>query len=258
MSNDLDCKVKALELRLELVRKQAVRGTIITAVGYGILVVFVFIYTTVLVNMLRNAATPDNLSAIVKTTIQERLPALRVKAVEYAKENTPKLVEHLATLPRAVIPSIEGRLKGLIDTQVDAMVVTVKGDLVPRMLKVLDDNAAAINLTAESLKDQSVADGLALLLVDEVESKLDEMVNDQFRHSCGEVRAQIDRVHELPLAKMTKQELAERKLLVGWVFLLEHGSVDSTYGNVVEKMGHAYEYLFHGFTSKIEGQSIEL
>jgi hypothetical protein len=223
-----------------------------TALVYGVLVVFVFIYTNVIIGALKKAATPDNLSAVIKSTIQEQLPALREKVISSAKDNAPQLAEYLVTLPKEVVPMLEDRIKELADNQIDVVVVGIKTDLVPRIVDILDANAEAINLTAESLKDQSVANALALLLVEELEVEMDKLFNDQFRRSCADLRNQIDQIREKPTATLSQQERVERQLLVNWVFLTEYGDAQTAYGNVVERLGHAYEFLFNTLKAKVE------
>jgi len=256
--NELETKVDALAARLEGIRRKAVTGTITTAIVYGLLVVFVFGYTNFVIVKLKKLATPDNLSALARASFQGQLPALRRSIVTIVKDYAPQLADYVADLPREVLPAIEQQIKDLADSQVDALAVAVKTDLVPRMMEVLDTNAAAINLTAESLKDQSVANGLALLLVDEVELQMEKMFNEQFHRSCLDLRDQIDQLRERPVDKLTNKELAERKLLAGWVFLVEYGDAESTYGNVLERLGHMYEFMFHSFKQKVEGEPAEL
>jgi hypothetical protein len=249
--NDLERKVDALAAKLDASRKKAVFSTKLTALVYGLLVVFVFAYTNFIVSQLKRAATPDNLSAVVKTTIQQMLPGLRKNVVNSAKESAPKLADYLAGLPKEVTPMVEEKVKGLVDSQIDVVVAAVKTDLVPRLVEVLEANAEAINLTAESLKDQSVANALSLLLVEELEVEMDKMFNDQFRRTCGELRDQLDQIREKPAASLTQKERVERQLLVSWVFLVEHGDAKSSYGNVVERVGHMYEFLFGQAQEKI-------
>jgi len=250
--NDMERKIEALEKQLQTVHAKAVFGTKMTALVYGVLVVFVFIYTNVIIGALKKAATPDNLSAVIKATVQEQLPTLRENVISSAKENAPKLADYLATLPKEVMPILEERVKALADEQIDVVVAGVKTEIVPRIVEVLEANAEAINLTAESIKDQSVANALALLLVEELEGEMDKLFNDQFRRSCADLREQIDAVREKPAGTMNQRDRVERQLLVGWVFLTEHGDAQTAYGNIVERLGHAYEFLFNTLKVKVE------
>jgi hypothetical protein len=249
--NDLERKIDALAAQLDASRKKAVFSTKLTALVYGLLVVFVFAYTSFIVTHLKRAATPDNLSAVVKTTIQEMLPALRVNVVNSAKASAPQLADYLANLPKEVAPILEDRVKSLVDDQIDVVVTAVKTDLVPRLVEVLDANAEAIHLTTESLKDQSVASALSLLLVEELEVEMDKMFNDQFRRTCADLRDQLDQIREKPVDALTQKERVERQLLIGWVFLTEHGDAQSSYGNVLERLGHMYEFVFGAVQEKI-------
>jgi hypothetical protein len=242
--SELKNKVDTLAGQVDSIRSKTVSVTRITAVVYCVLVVFVIGYTSFIMGKINELVTPEIVSTHLRMTLEDQLPSLRADLVKASKDMSPQLADYLVNSSKAMIPSVEDKLKNIIDLQVNNLTTSIKSDIQPVLVTIIDDNAKEINFTADTLKDEAAANQLARALVDEIEIEIEKAIGGEFRKRIALLDADLDAIANKPLSMMTRREAAERKLIASWVFLLQHSkSEQNILSGVMENIASYFDYL---------------
>lgn len=239
MSN-LETKINALADRVEKVQKKARTGAIVTAIVYVVLVLFVIAYTTVIMGQLRSTLTAENVSAQIQSVVRDQLPELRRSVRDYAKGQVPMLVDAAVAQVDTVLPMAETQIKRVIDNRVDYLLALFRRDLMPKLRAVVDEHADAIDLTSDTLKEDASRRALAKVLMEEVEGQFDYVLSRNLKVELYSVRKQLEELAAKPVDELTQAEAVKRKLIVNWMFMLEHeGSVRGVLVDLFTSIGHS-------------------
>ena len=224
----------------------------ISAAIYVVIFLAVVVYAHIIGSGLRRAVTPDNISAILRNAVQERLPEVRMAINSAARDNAPLLADTVVASLHAAIPLVELGVRDFLDAQVARISDSLKRDLTPIILGVLDENAEAINLTAESLKDQSVAAALVDIFSDSLEEELAKIFDERFHAACNELRDDLDRLRTKSSEELTNKQAVERRLIANWVFLMEYGDGGDLPGGIFQHLGGSGEFMFRGLLEETD------
>ena len=77
------------------------------------------------------------------------------------------------------------------------------------------------------IADERIANELAKALAAEVTKDLKSLAGGKMERGVANLKRQLDAIASKPYAKLTKKEAAERRLIVNWVYLMEHGEAPS-------------------------------
>lgn len=243
--SELNNKVDALASQIASIKSKTAATTRVMVIVYCIFVVFVFAYTTFIMSRINELVTPEGVSTYLRVTLEDQIPDIRKELVKTSKENAPELASYLVSSSQAMIPGVEDKLKEIIDMQVEDLIASLKSDVKPEMVKVIHDNAKEINLTAKTLKDQTAANDLARALVGELDREMGKMIGRGFSRRINILRKDLDFIARRPLSELTMKEATERKVIMSWVFLMEHGvSGENLFGEVLEQAAISYNNLW--------------
>lgn len=237
-------KMNALSEKIEKMQKQAMKSTKVYAIIYLVVVLFVFIYTNVIMEMIKVQVTPDNLSAQLRVTIEEQLLSDEncEKVISYCKEQGPIWAEDLVGMThKQIIPMVKLQVKDAVDKTADEGIVAMQKELFPKIKKLINANAHELS-KHKDITDQNIANEMAKILVDECEKQIDGFINDNVKYRIGVLRDQLENMSSSPLDKLSKKQAAERKVIVSWVYLLEHGeSPADSFGELLKSINGTYE-----------------
>gem|GEM_PF-5180698 len=236
--NNLEDRVNALSERLAKVHKKARNGAIINGVVYAVLVLFVLVYTTFIMAQLRANLTVDSVSAQIQSVVRDQLETLRGNAVVYAKGQIPVLTDAALQQAYSLLPTAESQAKRIIDNQIDYVLARFHRDLMPRLREMIDEQAEAINLTAETLKDEASRRELAQILMAEVDSQFEYVLNRNVQVEMNQFRRQLEDLAATPMNELSQAQAVQRKLIVNWMFLLEQeGSAQGVLVDLLNSIG---------------------
>ncbi len=246
--NPIELKIEALIKQLDQRKEKAVSSARINAVVYGILVIFVFGYTTYIYHMIQKVATPDSISAMIRSQISSAIPDVHKKLMKYAEEQTPVMTEKIIQMAHDKIPEVEKKIQDTIDEQTTSFIKEIKKDLFPEFMDILKGHAKEIGENAKILTDEVAAQELVNTITKELDDKINyEIVGDEFFGKFHEVRKELDNLATKPLKDMTRKELAERNAIVNWYYLIHNGeSLNSVLGSYVSNIGLTFQSIMDG------------
>ncbi|HBC86369.1 MAG TPA: hypothetical protein DCZ94_05375 [Lentisphaeria bacterium] len=247
MNNNIEilAKVDHLSKVMQEKKEKAISTTKLYAIVYGIIVLFVFGYTTFIFTKLKEVTTPDSVSAIVTNKIKESLPELNNAIIEQTKKNAPILAEKAVEAVHDAIPKVEDIVKDLINENGKHLILQIKTELFPQFLKIIRNNAKSINESADAFTDENTAKEIAKLLTKEIEREIDyNVIGDEFYGKMNALRAELEKIASKPLNQLTAKEMAERKIIVNWIYLIKKGeSIQSIAHALVSRFSFIWEDL---------------
>ena len=261
MNNNIEllAKVDHLSKLMQEKKSKAVSTTKMYAIIYGVIVLFVFGYTSIIFSKIKEYSTPDNISALVKNKIKDSLPALNQTIVSQAKKNAPIIAERAVEAVNESIPKIEDLVKGIIDDNAKKIILQIKGDMFPKFNKILKENAKAINDSADTLTDENAAKEIAKTLVKEIEHEIDyNIIGDDFYKKLDGFRAELEKIATKPANQLTMKEAAERKIIVNWLYLIKNGeTLQSITSTIMTRCSFVWEDLIGKVVQKVDTEGVE-
>lgn len=256
---ELIAKVDHLAKVIQEKKNKAIGTTKMYAIIYGVIVLFVFGYTSIIFAKIKEYSTPDNISALVKNKIKESLPNLNQTLVAQAKKNAPIIAERAVEAVNESIPKIEDLVKNIIDDNARKIILQIKGDMFPKFHKILKDNAKAINDSADALTDEKTAKEIAKTLVKEIEREIDyNIIGDEFYKKLDSFRVELEKVATKPANQLTMKEAAERKIIVSWIYLIKNGeSLQSVTTTILNRCSFVWEDLIGKVVENVDTQGVE-
>ena len=247
---DLELKINSLATKIEDLRAKSNKSTRIATIVYIVLVVFVFGYTAIIMNMLKEKATADSISAIAKVKINDSLltDGNRQWVLDYCKEQTPLIADGLVTLTHdQLIPSIKVKIKNQLDGQIDGIIARLEKDVYPELNKVLSEHVDELKKHSD-LTDKKVASELAKLLAKDLDKEMGKFINDKLKSRMDILSKELDGISSKKYSELTAKEAAERRMIVNWVFLMEHHeSPANVFGEVLQGVNATYSELLKNF-----------
>lgn len=247
---DLELKINSLATKIEDLRAKGDKSTRIATIVYIVLVVFVFGYTTVIMNELKKRATADSISARARIMIEQGVltEGNRQWVLDYCKEQTPLIADGLVMLTHdQIIPSIKVKIKNQIDGQIDGIIARLEKDVYPELNKVLSEHVEELKKHSD-LTDKKVASELAKLLAKDLDKEMGQFINDKLKSRMDKLSQELDRISSKKYSELTEKEAAERRLIVNWVFLMEHHeSPANILGEVLQGVNATYSDLLKNF-----------
>lgn len=250
---DLEMKINDLADKIAEMKKKTESSTRIAAIVYVVLVIFVFIYTSTIMSMLKQKATADSISAQLRITLEERVLTAenRQKLLDKCREKTPEVADALVQMTHdEIIPGLKDQIKNLLDKQVDGIIVRLEKDVYPEINKIIKAHAEELKKHSD-LTDEQVAKEIAGILAKDCDREMSKFINDKLRYRMGKLKEELDKVSSKPYKSLTAKEAAERRLLVNWVFLMEHHEAPSNVlGDVIKEVNATYEKVLTDFKLK--------
>ena len=245
-NNEILAKLDALTKEVEEKKKKAISNAKTNAIIYGVLVIFVFGYTSFIFAKIKELATPETIAMTVKEQIKKSLPKINDAIIEQTKKNAPILADKAVSAVHEVIPKIEDIIKEVIDEHAKVLVTELKTELFPKFSKIIKENAKDINDSAAALTDETTAQELAKIIVKELDQQIDynNIIGDEFYEKFNNLTKELDSIASKSPAELTLKEATERRIIVQWIYLIKKGeSVQSVATALVQRCSFIWEDL---------------
>jgi len=248
MDNVAD-RIAGLEKLLEE-QERSLKGKIKwTVIGYGILVLFVLWYTLLplpgiqkgkwitAIGGIQEFTSPDTFAGYVRSWLTVNLPAQREAAVQQLSENSNVIAKTLVdkTL-NEIIPMVEDRTTQVLDDLSDMLAEAVEDQLMPAFAEFIREDAPKLRRDFAELKEDETGKGIVLIFLTVIQQELDKYINDQLEVALGDLQKKLHRLTKTD-ASLTKKQDAQRRALMYWAYLADHGEVGkSPYFEIYEKL----------------------
>ncbi len=247
-TNNIGAKLETLSRQLEERKEKALKNARIAAIVFGILVIFVFGYTTFIFNQIEGLTTNESISGLISSKVSDTIPKIHDKIVEYSHQQVPELTEKLIKMAHDNIPTVEDYVKKTIDKQVESFIAETKKDIFPELMEVLRGHSKDFGENAKIFTDETAAKELIKIISSEFEQKIDyDIIGDEFFGKFHDLRRQLDELATKPVSEMTRKEMAERNAVMNWMYLISRGeSLQSIFAVMISNVAHTSKAIFDG------------
>ena len=197
----------------------------ITEILSVLLVTLVLAEVLFIRTVVRNKMAPDSVALMLTEAAYNQIPVINDKLVSGSYQNAPlvanQLVEYSLQILRGVGPVAKKNTLCLMDK----VMVDVHTQVAPAFQKLIVDAYDGIYANKDQLKDkafvQKAVNGLMVQWEIELRSKIDAGLKDALVNMNGEVKTLLS----TPEKKMTKKQLAQKKMLICSKVLVDRISV---------------------------------
>ncbi|MCF7792296.1 MAG: hypothetical protein K9M56_09920 [Victivallales bacterium] len=222
--SELENKIEKIENKLELQVKKSKKTLKITFIVYLVIAVFVIVYTSYITSSFKSLATPDTVAELLVTHAEKSIPKINKYLKNNADDITKKLADRTVDYTRSLIPSL-----GLVvKTQLDGITKSVNKEFNNKYLPIIDEyfkqHKTKIKDNINNLSNEQTAKILANELMNQINFELVN-VNREFSSSILKFKKQVNELAYTPNNQLTKKELAHKKVVAYWMYLLKHAEI---------------------------------
>ena len=221
---DTDIKLSVIEEKLASQLRKSRFSLRITAILYLVIVIFVIAYTSYVTKKFKALATPDTIAELLIMRVEQSIPLI----TNYLIDNSEVLAESFAIQTvdygRSMVPSLGLLIRG----QIDVFVTQINEDFSNKYLPIIDayfsENKADIMHNINSLSDEKAAELLATSLTDQVDFGI-LTAGSKFNAGMVEFKQELDYLASTPNDKLTRKELAHKRAIGYWMYLVKHAEI---------------------------------
>jgi len=255
MNNDTIKRLEALEKSAQEEFSKAKRGLTVTCIGYAVLFIVVVAYTTVAYKLITSWATPETISAMAITYAKDQLPLLKNEIGKQTKENAPVIADRLVSMVHSVIPQAENFAKTQIDMAVDTQLEKFRNEYMPELTLELKKTLKDAEKSAKPLTEPGASKEYADFFADTLDAELAKILDENAKKQMAWLRDELGVLKSKPASRMTAKELAEKRLVIYWLFLVNNAEVgDSAFSSYLKTVSAFAEHIDSFFIddSKVE------
>ena len=219
-------KLERLEEKLNQQQKKSKSALKVTVIAYAILIIFCIAYSVYVGNSLTTLATPSTVSELIIMQAEQHIPKLN----NYIAKNSNQLADNLAletvNYARLMVPTVSLVVKN----QLDRLTIRINSEFNSKYLPIINtyfkENKTEIIKEINNLSDEQTAEKLTSILIDRTNVEL-VVINNNFTNAMVKLKKQVDTLANTPNSQLTKKELAHKKALAYWMYLMDHGKTGS-------------------------------
>jgi len=240
--NEFDKKIQELAEEIKTTRFKVDTALRSTVVFYAIVIIGVAAYTLYIGNRIQEYATPQAVAALLGDKVREQLPEICKTLVQQARTQAPIMATKTIDAGEKLLPQMEILAKSKIDAGV-AMIIdhTVKATF-PALLEQLKPSFDEISKNKSLISDKKTAEDIANILSGQIGIELDKVIDASFYTELSRFEKDIYALAGKAPHKLTQQELAEKRAIVYWLYLVEKAEPGES--PLVELLRLVPEYKF--------------
>jgi hypothetical protein len=218
--------IKKIEALQEEVKQETCRNAAAarrTLLVYAALVVFVAAYSLFLTTTIRRDATPNALSIVFLEKVRDSLPQLLDGVEEKMEANATNLAEKTVKSIYHIIPQVTEMAKVQCDLLIEAQLNEIEATYMPKIRRKIKVSMEKIIANKDLGKDKDLAKALTMEVVNELDREVGEILGKEFFNRLDELTANVKALRVKKVSTMTNREYAERKMIVYWLFMTDHG-----------------------------------
>ena len=219
--NETISKIESLERSIDSQLKKSKKALIAVVIVYVVLLVFVIGYTTFIVEYIKAVAKPPVVAEFIVGNVQAQVP----KLTDNIKKNSDQYGSLLAGQTISYMRSFIPVLTDLAKVQLDKTALIINTEMNQRYLPILNDyfklNKDQINQMFNNMTDEQIATQMNNMMFEKLDKNV-ELLNGPIGDSINDLRERIERLANTPNSQMNNQELAQKRIIAYWIYLLKY------------------------------------
>lgn len=226
--SEIDRKIQDISKTIEQTRFKVDTSVRSTAICYIIIIVLFTVYTIWTGSKIRELATPANIAAMISSKFSERLPELKQTMIEQAKTQAPIMAANTVDMAVNAIPGLEDLAKVQIDATIESVINTAFKEMLPQLQEACKQVLDKVAENKDMVKDSNVSKAVAAELANRIDAELNKIIDNAFYTRLSEFRQEIADMAAKPEKKLTLKELAEKRVIIYWMFLVENEEIGTS------------------------------
>ena len=190
---------------------------------FYLFIVLLLIGNIVFLNVkILSLATPKNLAIVINTKIKNMIPRfsqnLKNQMEPQAKEAAKKSVALIAS----GIPYAKEMMKAQINIYANKMADDLEKKHMAKFEAVIDDALNTVNKNKDMVKDKALGQALAKQISENLDKELAKIIDKPFIDAVDKFRVETDKLRTKPVSQLTRKELAEKRFIVTWIYLVNN------------------------------------
>jgi len=219
--NELHIKIEKLEQDITKQLKKAKLNVFFTIIVYIILAGFIMMYTTFVMYTFKEVATPEVIAELLVGSVQDGVPALTEDINSHSDKYAEMLAKMTIEYARNTIPEVKILIKNYLNNVANVINNEMNTRCYPIISEYFKIHKADILEAFNTMTDQEAMAHVINQLINELDECID-ILRLPTIESINNLKADISRLAITPNDKLTKRELAEKRLIAYWMFLLKH------------------------------------
>jgi len=241
---DIISKATALEKQVRIEKDKLAWSIKLTILAYGILLIFVFGYTTIAASKIKELATPQTIAVGLADRVERQIPELRKNLEVRVRTHAPVIAAELTAFLHTMIPDAETFARQQLDILADDLIRSTREAYMPQLAQYLSATIDEASKNTDFLRDKNVGKSIAEMLAGDLDKELDKFINDKFFTGTRSLTNDIDALASKSTDKMTALEASEKRVLMYWLFLVKHGEPgDSKIASAVRLLSFSFEFM---------------
>jgi len=240
--NEFDNKIQQLGKEIADARFKVDTALRSTVIFYIIIIVGVTFYTLYLSSKIQQLATPQTVATMIGSAVKEQMPKIQQQLVQQAKLQAPILAKKTIDSGEKLLPQAEMLIKSKIDAGVASIVDHTFNAAMPVLVERIKGNFDEISKHKNLITDKKTSEAIADLLSVQIASELDKVIDSAFYNELTKFQKDIDAIAQKAPSKITQRELAEKRVIIYWLYLVEKAEPGES--PLVEVLRLVPEYKF--------------
>lgn len=247
-NDDTIKRIARLEQRAAEECAKIKKSLAVSVAVYGFIFLLAAGYTTVVFTMIKERSTPKELAALVIDYAQSKLPDVKDELARQSKDNAPVLADKAVNMAHSLIPQGSQFIKTQIDTLADELISQTRNNYLPQIAVEIQKTLASFNEETKGLKDPEIAKGYAELFAESLDLELGKIIDEKAKVQMRWLLNEIATLSSKPVSRMSARELAEKRFIMYWLFLLNHGEIgDSKLTELIRTVSNLAEHVDKAF-----------
>jgi|GEM_PF-3016323 len=219
--SEFDQKIQTLSQEIAAAKAKVNHTLRNSVIFYIVIIIGVTAYTLYLSNRIQQLATPETVAELIGNTVKTKMPQIQQRLVQEAKVQAPILARKTVDLGEKMLPQAEILVKTKIDAGITAIIDHTVNAALPVLVDRLKTSFDAISQHKNLIADKKTAENIADLLSTQIADELDKVINLSFYDGLTKLQSDIDAIAQKAPGKLTQRELAEKRVIVYWLYLID-------------------------------------
>jgi hypothetical protein len=218
--NNLQEQINQLEKKLlkhEQNFKSSFRNT---TIFYAVIIVVVLAYTTILNKKIKEAATPASVAVMINEKVAAAIPELRSQIKTQLEPSAKEAATKTVAMLHKITPYAKELVKSRINIYTDKIADKLEKEHLPAFEVALDRALTDVEKNKDIVKDHNLGKELSAHLIKELDKELAKIIDRPFMDALDKLTSDIEKLHSTPANELNKKQLAERKFIATWLYLI--------------------------------------
>jgi len=243
MDKQLSQKMEGLLARIEREDKRASASFVVSLVCRVLITLLLVGSLTYIATSFSKLAKPTNVAIVINEQILGSIPTVHAKLKTELPVQAEILAGNTVDLIHKFIPMAGDMLEKQLEIRFDQVMNHYKVQREQIFANLCSKVIDKIRKDKDLVKDDTLAEVLAVQLADECNREAKDIINNAFFNEIDKLQKRVEQLRSTPDKTMTRSQAAKKHLIACWIYLVDSKGIDekSIIGNAASLTGEVAE-----------------